>query len=231
MVSKNRSDTRAHSPRVARKRLERQEKIVDTAMRLLGEGGLANVTVGRLATELDLTPGALYRYFPSMDALLAHMQCRAIDALRRRVLDAIENAGGVPLPLERLRAVANAYLDTSKGDAVHHLSLISQMLAAPHVLISDAMATQTIPKLAELLRAVEALIADAQASGDLSEGSARGRAVQLWAALQGAVALNKLTRFEPTLFSAPAVGRELLENLLVAWSASDNSCPPSQGIS
>ena len=221
----------SHSPRVQRKRLERQEIIVDTAMRLLGEGGLENVTVGRLAKELDYTPGALYRYFPSMEVLLSHMQRRAIAALHGEIRAAIEPLEGPGLELARLCAAARTYLAATRGERAPMLSLVSQMLAAPQVLIPNAIATsQTAPALIALLLVVEQLISAAQESGALAPGPARERAVHLWAALQGAVALDKLSRFDQALFSAQSVGEGLLEHLLVAWGANQPfPSTPAQG--
>ncbi len=208
-----------HSPRVRRKRLERKEFIVDTAMRILAEGGLEKVTVGRLAKELDYTPGALYRYFPSMEVLLAHMQRRAIASLHKRIAEALAPLEGEGNEIAKLRAAAECYLQSTAGDCAHELSLISQMLASPKVLIGDPIATETAPRLVALMMLVEQLIARAQDEGALSPGLARERAIQLWASLQGAVALGKLSRFDPELFSAQSVGQGLLENLLIAWGA------------
>lgn len=219
MVREAVSADTGHSPRVTRKRLERQEKIVDTAMALLAEGGLEHVTVGRLAKELDYTPGALYRYFPSMEVLLAHMQSRAIASLHRRITDALANLDDSSATLPKLRAASMAYLAAAAGESAHELGLVSQMLASPKVLIGDDIANHTAPKLIALLLLVNGLIEAAQDSGELSAGNSRERAVQLWAALQGAVSLGKLARFDANLFSAQSVGGQLLENLFVAWGA------------
>ncbi len=209
-----------HSPRVLRKRLERKERIVDTAMSLLGQGGLENLTVGRLAKELDYTPGALYRYFPSMQVLLAHMQRQAIDSLHARIRDALAPLEGPGNELDRLRAAGRTYLSSSQGESAHEMSLVAQMLASPQVLIDDPMASETAPRLIALLLLVEQLISEAEASGALCHGPSRERAVQLWAALHGAVALGKLSRFDASLFSAQSVGEGLIENLLAAWRVS-----------
>lgn len=223
MVHETTSSDAAHSPRVQRKRLEKQEKIIGTAMRLLAEGGLENVTVGRLAKELDYTPGALYRYFPSMEVLLAHMQRRAITSVQQRITEALAPLSGPNQELTRLRAAAQTYLAATEGEAAHELSLISQMLASPKVLIGDPIASQTAPLLVALMLVVEELITAAQNAGALTQDSARARAVQLWAALQGSVSLGKLARFDSTLFSAQSVGESLLENLLLSWGAAPSA--------
>ena len=63
-----------HSPRVERKRQARKRDILRRALTLATTEGDDVLTVGRLAEELDYTPGALYRYFPSKDALVAEVQ-------------------------------------------------------------------------------------------------------------------------------------------------------------
>ncbi len=57
--------------RRTRKRQERTQRILNTAQTILLHEGLEAVTVHRIARELDLTVGALYRYFPSKQAMLA----------------------------------------------------------------------------------------------------------------------------------------------------------------
>ncbi|WP_420596013.1 TetR/AcrR family transcriptional regulator [Deinococcus sp.] len=47
------------------------EQILAAALALLEQRGRAGLTLRALATELNLTPNALYRYFPSREALLA----------------------------------------------------------------------------------------------------------------------------------------------------------------
>ena len=187
-------------------------------MDLLAEGRLAHVTVHRLARELDYTPGALYRYFPSMEALLAHMQRVAIASLQMRLTQAVSALPPESEALDRLRAAANAYLQ-STVDAPHEMSLIGQMLSAPRELIGDEENRETLPRIAAVLHFVEELIVAAQDSAALTPGHARERTVELWAALQGAVALDKLRRFDATLFSAAKVGARLVESVLSGWGA------------
>ena len=47
-----------------------REMILDTAIGILREYGLTDLTMRRLARALDVAPGALYWYFPSKQALL-----------------------------------------------------------------------------------------------------------------------------------------------------------------
>jgi AcrR family transcriptional regulator len=58
----------------------RREEIARTALSIIGERGLRELSTATLAREVGLTSGALFRHFPSMDAILAEA---ALDAVRR----------------------------------------------------------------------------------------------------------------------------------------------------
>lgn len=59
----------------------RRAEIADAALRLIGQRGIAALTVNTLAAELGLTGGALYRHFPSTDAILEAVAARAVELL------------------------------------------------------------------------------------------------------------------------------------------------------
>ena len=60
---------------------ERRVEIADAALRLIATEGIASLTVAALANELGLTGGALYRHFPSSDAILDAVAERAVELL------------------------------------------------------------------------------------------------------------------------------------------------------
>ena len=70
-------------PVAARAKIER---ILEAAMEMVAEGGFDALSMARLADAVDYTPGALYRYFRSKDALYA--------ALVSQVIGQGERAGG-----------------------------------------------------------------------------------------------------------------------------------------
>jgi AcrR family transcriptional regulator len=49
---------------------ERQTQIVEVALRILASEGPRRFTAQRLATEIGVTPGAIYRHFKSMEAIV-----------------------------------------------------------------------------------------------------------------------------------------------------------------
>lgn len=55
------------------KQTERQREIVEEALRLAAEGGLANVTIRKLADALGITEPAIYRHFASKAEIVKAM--------------------------------------------------------------------------------------------------------------------------------------------------------------
>lgn len=51
----------------------RQEEILLQAMKLLREGGLARLTTRKIAQRIGFTDGALFRHFPTKQALLLRL--------------------------------------------------------------------------------------------------------------------------------------------------------------
>lgn len=67
----------AAAPR--RRPRDRKATILRTAAELFGERGFAAVSVTDIATQVGITPGALYRHFPGKEALLDAVVLDAVD--------------------------------------------------------------------------------------------------------------------------------------------------------
>jgi len=65
--------------RRARKRIARIQEMLEVARNIVAQHGLEALTIAKLAKELDAAVGALYRYFPSKDALLLSLQLHALE--------------------------------------------------------------------------------------------------------------------------------------------------------
>lgn len=59
----------------------RRADVLEGAMRILGEYGLADLTMRRLATSLGVQPGALYWHFPNKQTLLGAMVDTILDGV------------------------------------------------------------------------------------------------------------------------------------------------------
>jgi AcrR family transcriptional regulator len=102
---------------------ERREEIAGAALRLIGTRGIAALTVASLAAELGLTGGALYRHFPSTDAILDAVAARA-----EALLDATLLADDLA-PLEWLERFAEARTRTVGTHAGLARLMLSEQVA------------------------------------------------------------------------------------------------------
>ena len=72
-------DARTRSSRVARKRQQAREDILDAAQQILGAQGTDAVTLASVAGQLGMTKQALYHYYPSKEALLRSLVTTLLD--------------------------------------------------------------------------------------------------------------------------------------------------------
>lgn len=102
-----------------------EQRIIAAARQaLLDQTTADSLSLRDVARRADFTPGALYRYFESREALLVSLFRQALDLLVSYVEPAAEKKRG----LSRLRAVAAAYLAFGR-DHPQDLALIFQSSA------------------------------------------------------------------------------------------------------
>lgn len=219
-----------------RRREQKIGEILDAAEQITLESGLDGLTIHGLAKTLDYTPGALYRYFPSKQAILAELNSRAILGYHR-LFDAVrEETREVPLQppeasLLLLLSTSEAFIDASSR-APGAFAMISATAADPRDLLTDDEAVH-IPHLVALLGALTATIDEAVLSAAIQPGHPTHRAIALTFGMIGILQLRKLTRFSPLLNPDP-IARGLARDLLVGWGADaflvDSLAEPSRAV-
>lgn len=189
------------------------DRIVDAATQVVFEEGVEALSVKRVADLADYTPGALYRYVPSKDALLAAVVIRLIERL------GAELAGHRGAPLGRVVALAHAYLAFSRAEP-HAFALIASMLGDPRVVMhDDADAGRVLEAVVRALAPLTQALEEAARCGALSPGEASERALMLLASLQGALMLRKQERRAPGLFDSDRLFHAVLRTLLLGLGA------------
>jgi AcrR family transcriptional regulator len=207
----------ALSPRSVR-RLERREAIISAALATVVARGVDSLSMNKLAKEVGFTPGALYRYFDSKDALVAEIAERVLDDLLA-LLSKAGRSHETDAPLARLWAFVDAYVAFSREDA-HAFGFLSLLLAHPQVLVSSPEHVAHVNTKLQLVATpiVEALLS-AQAEGELTEGDTFERALALFAAVQGALQLRKQERHDGLGIQAERLVHQLVATLLLGWGA------------
>jgi len=92
-----------------RKERERQEVrklILDSAMKLFLEEGYKNVTIRKIAKQIEYSPGTIYLYFKDKDDILYTLQSIAFEKFHK-AQNAVQN---IQDPIERLIAHGKAYI-------------------------------------------------------------------------------------------------------------------------
>ena len=204
------------SPR-ARRREANLERILETALDVVAREGLEGLQMARLAAAVDYTPGALYRYVESKDALVALLVTRTLgqveEALRAAAAAVPERAS----PLTRVTALVAAYRQFVRG-APHRFGLLAIAMAEPRILVGDpahtrATAAAVVAAMTPVAAALDAAVADEA----LAAGAAIERTLCAFALVHGLSQLPKLARAAPTAIDVDALVVSGLRALLIGW--------------
>lgn len=104
----------------------RQDEILERSFELVVESGLAGLTMKKVAERVGFTEPALYRHFPTKQALVLALAQR----LGGRLLGPVRAIASEDAPAaDRLRRIL-----------VHHLTLVSDTGGLPFLLIAEASA-------------------------------------------------------------------------------------------
>ena len=131
---------------------ERRPQIAATALRLIGEDGYASLTTARLARELDMTSGALFRHFRSRDEILGLAVQNAIAQLEKTFPDS------ALAPMERLLGLARARIRLVRS----HPGLAWLLLSEEAI---KALPADAVVRLERLVKKSRRYLLDALRSG------------------------------------------------------------------
>ena len=149
-----------------RRRAAKRERILNAARELLVAGGLDALTVNGLARRLDYSPGALYRYFRSKEALIVALQVEAVETFRGLLARRLAALADAP-PLARVLAVVEvhrALVEVSPAD----YWLVSATIADPRQLVHDAEEqAASYAAFAGLIQQVSEALREAERAGEL----------------------------------------------------------------
>lgn len=148
---------------------ERRAVTVEAVVALAGEANPAEITTAAIAKRMKLTQGALFRHFPTKDALWQAVMEWVADS----VLDRVERAArGVDSPLEAMEAMF-----------LGHVEFIAEHPGIPRMMFGELQRTGTSPakRMARTLMAqyaerltvqVERGIATGEVAADTDPGTA-----------------------------------------------------------
>jgi len=140
----------------------RQEEILERTLELVREGGLGGLTTKRIAERMGFTEAALYRHYPTKQALLLSLMDRLEDLL-----------------VAPIRAIAGdpsvSAADRLEGMVRHHTKVVREHDSLPILLLAEASAsgdTALLDRMRAIFHAYLSLL-----EGVAREGQRRGEIV------------------------------------------------------
>lgn len=210
----------APTPR-ARRRDANLSRILDAAMDLIATQGLEALSMGRLADAVDYTAGALYRYFPSKDALLSALVAQVLDEVQLALTNAEAALPKGATPLLRVVALAHGYRAFAKARP-HAFGLLASTIAEPRVLLTGADVQPVVERSIALLELLANALGEAAAAGLLDppgRDDELERTLVLFSTLQGLLQLQKQARFSEALLDLGPLVTSAVRALLIGWGA------------
>jgi AcrR family transcriptional regulator len=212
-------------PRTPRERRHDQnlQRIGDAALRMVESGGLEALSMNQLAEAVDYTPGALYRYFASKDALLSSLVARVLGEIREHLAEVLARLPPRAAPLARVLVLIRAYAGFAERRPERY-GLVAVTLADPRVLLRQA--DDAAPVVRAVMAAMQPLagaLAEAAAEGQLAPGDVAERTVTSFALAQGLLQMRKQARHAPAVLDIERLLTQGLRALLVGWGAKPRS--------
>lgn len=118
----------------------RQEQIAQAALALVAERGLERLSVADVARRVGIVPSAIYRHYPSKDAVLETV----LRLVRDRLLDNVRAvAAETTDPFERLHRLL-----------VRHVKLVRDNQAIPRIVFSEEIYSGRPARKARMYKAI-----------------------------------------------------------------------------
>lgn len=116
--------------------LSRKEQILDGTFKLVQDRGIGGLTVRLIAEEVGVTEGALYRHYPSKEAILVALAER----IETMLLGPIQKiAKGQAPPRERVAAILGHHVQTLLATNSLALLLVSEASFSEHEELRNRM--------------------------------------------------------------------------------------------
>lgn len=166
---------------------ERKSVIVQTVLDLAAEGDPSRITTVEIAKRMNLTQGALFRHFPSKDALWEEVMAWVSEQILLRLQDA---AGGKSSPIGALEDVFFAHMGFAAGHPGAPRILFSELLRG-----EESGATKRVRSfMTRYIRLIAGMIGEGKRVGEVDHGVDEAAAGALFMGLiQGLVLQSALS--------------------------------------
>jgi len=196
-----------------RKREEKTQLLLKTAMEIIVEAGFDGLTMPGLAERADVAVGGLYRYFAGKQELIAALQAHSVAQLGEWI-DSHRSATGLAGVRQTVGAVESFSREHSTS-----FSLLELAISDPRRILDEDRAARVEAAIVPVLAGVARCLEQAEAAGEIGAGHAMRRTLAIWGAVFGCLHFRKRDErmADPQLHS-DAVLHEAIEALIAGWA-------------
>mgnify|MGYP001274371469 CR=1 FL=1 len=214
----------------ARRHGDNQRRILDAAMGMVEREGFAGLSIHKLAAAVDYTPGALYRYFGSKDALYAQLVLQALADARAHLERGRARLSRDASPLAVVFAYARSYREFARATP-ERFGLLATTLADPRVLVEDDGAAEPImASMMATFQGVSVALAAASEAGELAAGDHVERTLCLFGLAQGVLQMEKQASRAAGAIDTERLLLSGVRALLVGWGASPDAADAASSL-
>jgi AcrR family transcriptional regulator len=162
-----------------RLRIQTLREIEDASFAIIDADGVHALSFAALARSMAMSAPAVYRYFPSRDALLAHLVTLSYQHLATAMADAV--GGGRREPRAKVRVLVAAYREWALRNRRRYAMLFAERTPGlPGDLDDNTALNQAMALLVDLLAAVQGGAPAETTTGDRT----LDRQLRVWAQAQ-----------------------------------------------
>jgi len=170
-----------------REREQRRNDILDAASRVFVTQGFSAATMDDVATEAELSKGALYLYFESKEALFLSLSNRSLDHVVA-AFEAIAETKASATGASRFRDMLTAYAENAQRNSEKFRVMVGRLASKAKMDLNDPSFKAHRDRVDRIIGLMVASLEDGQADGSVrTEIDPLLAAFEAWGGLLGVV--------------------------------------------
>ena len=209
------------SPKVRANRQRKMAEIRETALKIILEFGVEQLSMHEVARRRGVTVGALYRYYDSKQDLVVQLELECLDSLGE-LLSKLSPPKPVDVPdialaRKSLLQIVESYRDALTKHPAHG-RLISGILATPMPVLNPTDRSSAVQKMFDVLSIPCERIEWFRCEGVFGSGDSMARALTLWVTVHGLLQLRKMEPISSGMIDVDGLLRQAVFDFVAGWS-------------
>lgn len=170
-----------------REKAELRDTILAAARRIFLEEGPQALTMRRIADAIEYSPGTIYLYFESREQIALQLVREGFEKLVAALGPAVS---GVEDPVERIRAIGNAYTEFGLNDSETYKLIFMEDAKYVYAVLNPESGDGELEPGDRAFDFIATAVAQAVERGAFKPVEPQLAAEALWAGLHGALSLH-----------------------------------------